>query len=272
MFAGDVESVSDTKIYVGRDGDRQLTVYQMEVQLTGGATNAMVLPVPAKADTIELVDLSGAREFFKKLDKVFPRRRSRSLGMGGAAAAGFDSLEVHQVGDYDVSIAPTAADLERVNAGVFTLSKVVKHVLGKHYDGFAFVVCRLSPNRFSSSGGIHPIAYTHSMEEHPGQLFVPTRHVHGGNLTEYLQSLKTGGTKPEWDHSIYAQGEGELLDQPAPFPSDHRRARPGDMNLSAWADLKKDLPIDLLPFFAGVNMHKFDFKGQLDNVDIRVAA
>lgn len=181
IMASPVESVSGTKIFVGHDGKRQATVYSMAVELAGEG-NAMILPVPVSSgQDIDLVDLSGTPEFFTPLVDMFTVR-SRAISFGD------DFLEVHRVGNYDVSIVATVSDVKRLNPNVFEVSSDTERTLREHYPGFAFLVAQLC-----NSGEFHPLAYIHPLME--GRLFVPTRHEHGD-----------GSGLPKWDHQIFYQG------------------------------------------------------------------
>ena len=98
-------------------------------------------------------------------------------------------LEVHSVGAYSVSIAPTLLDLRRIDPKVFKVSKGIDNVLGTDYStGFSFVICCISGKSVKS----HPIAFTHAMPSE-NQLFVPTKHAHNGEA-EMIS---------DWDHELY---------------------------------------------------------------------
>lgn len=188
IMASPVESVSNTKIFVGHDNNgRQATVYSMAVGLVDrGKGNAMILPVPilSAQDRIDLVDLSGNPDFFEPLVDLFTVR-SRSISFGADAP-----LDVVRVGSYDVSIVPTVDDVKRLNHDVFEVSADTEFTLRKNYpNGYVFLVAQLH-----TSGEFHPIAYIHPLVG--GHLFVPTRHEHGQTDSEDL---------PDWDHQIFYQ-------------------------------------------------------------------
>ncbi len=182
IFAAPVRDVSDTKIAVValQGGAQQLTVYQNKAVTLG--RNAMVLPVPAGSD-ITLIDLSEyGTAFWTACETCFPPEHTNgTFGWGAAASTtgGFGAappppLPVQQVGQYQCSVAPTLADLGRINRTVFTLSPDAAKTLGEHYaSGFSFIVCL-----FEGTVEGHPIAYVSSTLP-GGRLFIPTRHDHG---------------------------------------------------------------------------------------------
>ena len=195
IFAGPVENVSGTRIFVSRQGDKQFTAYQMEVSLalTPGSGqdkldpwsssrptqsrakvgNAMILPVPCDSGSqIELVDLSGVPDMFDQLDAPFIER---TRGMSKMSRDVVDHLEVYDVGDYKVSIAYTLADIDRADPSVFALSEDTSRVLADNYaEGFAFVIASLK-----NSGKISPLGYIStipaSLKDATYPLFIPSR-------------------------------------------------------------------------------------------------
>lgn len=246
IFAGPVRSVSGTSIFVSRLHDRQCVVYAMRVALRGGQGNAMILPVPAPAASIELVDLSAVPDFFAPLEEMFVER-TRSMTKGMLSA----SIQVQRVGSYDVSVVPSAKDIARLNPDVFDVSPETGKALHLHYEGYAFVVAQLR-----QSGEFHPLAYTHRCREEG--VFVPTRHGHGGSLP------------PQWDHNIYYQtgspdfGEGGVRSANAAIS-----ARP-------LAALSTKLLVDpsatrLVPYLRHAStVHRLRVQGPAKNVDIRI--
>lgn len=182
IFAKPVKAVTGTSIFVGRTPTRQCVVYAMSVELRGAA-NAMILPVYADADDIQLLDISGAPAFFEPLAELFTPPQPRSLSYKGVTRS---TLRVQKVGSYDVSVVPTVNDISRLDAGVFTVAPSTARSLAIHYPSCAFVVAVLR-----DSGAYHPLAYTHPRLR--GVDFVPTRHMHGDS------------GEPSWDHAIYYQ-------------------------------------------------------------------
>lgn len=183
IFASPVVAVKNTAIFAGRFKDRQCVVYEMAATLRKtGKGNAMILPVPARAADIELIDLSAVPEFFAPFRDLFVVR-ARSMGTKGAVRA---SLKVLRVGNYDVSVVPKAKDVTKLNPDVFEVSPEAARALAAYPPSFSFVVAQLR-----TSGAFHPLAYTHPAD---GALFVPTKHEHGGS-----------SAGAQWDHHIFYQ-------------------------------------------------------------------
>jgi hypothetical protein len=274
IMAMPVRSVSNTRIFIGTDGTRQLTIYEMAVELaarrqaansTVAPGNAMILPAPAESpEDIELIDMTKDKGFFDGLDRIFanPRgMRSRSLSKGMS-----DSLKVHQVGSYSVSIADTLNDLDRLNPEVFTLSPAAKQALGPNYSRIngpkhVFIVATLR-----ESGKFHPLAYTHPNPA-DGRLFVPTRHEHGDGE----------GETASWDHHIYHQSPRADFSE-LPSGKNHRVALTAEDNtkyvVQPWARYTVETVPELAPFiFVGESapIVRSKFSGTLKNMDLRLA-
>jgi hypothetical protein len=145
---------------------------------------------------VQLLDLSKDAFKFEDLDKCFPtfisrheqeKKKSRSR----SAEAKSHSLVVHQVGAYQMSVAPTLADLTRIDASVFTVPANITELMATHYgSGFAFVICVFDPTKEIKP---HPIGYVHDWLA-PNRMFVPCRHEHGHGTPE----------KEHFDHRIYS--------------------------------------------------------------------
>jgi hypothetical protein len=190
-FNGPVDHVWATRIFVGAAKGKQITVYSANLL---GSKIEMVLPVRTRgAKEIEFVDMKGFSGFFLECERAFIRP-NRGLTKGrtaGITAAPQGYLEVKQVGDYQVSFAPSWPDLERADPRVFKLSRRLKDVLTAHYpkEQFGYVIYKPKVG-----GAMHPLAYRHPIQEND-KLFVPTRHEHGH------------AGPPDWDHIIYHQSD-----------------------------------------------------------------
>ncbi len=189
-FNQPVDHVNATRIFVGQKAGFQVTVYAASII---GHRIEMVLPVRTRGATdLEWINLKGNDSFFRNCELASrkPTRaaweKSTTRSMGAASSA---MLEVKQVGDYQVSFAPTWRDLDRVDPRVFKLSERLAAVVREHYptEEFGFVIYR--PDK---SGEMHPLAYRHPLRGNDS-LFVPTRHEHGHE------------GPPDWDHYLYHQ-------------------------------------------------------------------
>lgn len=218
IFSGPVKLVSGTKIFTFANEGVQLVVYENTIPKQAlNVENdpvAMVLPVPnpsGKADDIRLFSMSEHSGFFDKLDDLFPREVKLTLNLGGTRGPTRSAslLPVQRVGNYNVSVAPTLNDVERLQFDQFHgIEPTVQELLRKHYaSGFSFLVCQLHAVGVNN----HPIAYSHpyvdvsasgdvgrdhqwKLADSPGLLFVPTRHHHGAEAEERSSS---------WDHAVY---------------------------------------------------------------------
>jgi hypothetical protein len=230
IFARLVSQVGATRIFVApAKQQRQITVYENRVGGTevweadgirttakaaassssaskakakkGGEKqplNAMILPCPLRAGSeVQLIDLSLHRDLFSKLDECFPRPRTKSASKGVRKSVDDNEededepLEVHVVGGYSVSVAPTLRDLRRVDAKTFAIAEGVEALLTERYaEGFGFVICAFDPAKDIEP---HPIGYVHDRLE-PMKLFVPCVHEHGHGTKR----------KEHFDHSIFS--------------------------------------------------------------------
>jgi len=193
-----------------------VTLYQNKVGVTGGGGrgsdlkkkaieekqekekygNAMILPCPLKqGQKVELLDLSKDNFKFDRIDSHFPhapiemKKRDKAKSKTSSAQP---HLEVHEVGEYFVSIAENLGDLQRIDPAVFKVSSNIEELFTKHYaSGFGFIICAFNPEAKIEGG--HPIGYVHDLLP-DGRLFVPCRHEHGHGTKE----------KEHFDHFIYS--------------------------------------------------------------------
>lgn len=198
IFAGEVESVKSTRIFVcpNRDYTRQITVYKNKVNTTD-THNAMILPVPF-VDSIRLHE--GITKWNEKVKGFFDVCSDCfSVRNGGRRSRGFSSefvphaagnIAVLDYGNFNVSIVRNVDDMTRLDSlfGV-NVSPTTMEVLRRYYSkGWGFLVCKLKPEETE----YHPIAYSHQI--HGNAMFVPTRHQHGGDEPESYSV---------YDHIIY---------------------------------------------------------------------
>lgn len=174
IVQGDVETVANTQILVSPlAAGQQLTVYANQVSL-GEESGAMILPVPE--GKVEPLDLSEQTGLFTELEELWPKMRSLNImsrDLNENSNSLDDTLEVFEVGSYQVSIIPTIEDFNRIDKSVFELHDDVQGCLREHYETrFSFVLCQLVKEK-----AYHPFGYIHSRLD-DNTLFIPTRHFH----------------------------------------------------------------------------------------------
>lgn len=218
IFTAAIEHVGGTRIFARRDGaDRQILVYSMRVSLASDA--AMVLPLPVPPETgdaaVEFIDLSGFASFFDELDRAFPKPpASRGLSVDGAIGGALQAprpLVVHDVGDFEASFVPTAADFHRLDPRFRLAPEIWEALPGIADWGFAVFKLRAPepapqvrswwsrllgkpPAPAVSPKTIHPMALSFPTRRRDA-IFFPTVHVHDGLIHD---------TAP-FDHALYLQ-------------------------------------------------------------------
>lgn len=221
IFSGEVSEVSRTKILVspiypakvfkeerqGRariykkpTGNRmQMTIYSNNVTPTkGNLPSAMILPFPLINGTnrVGLLDLQKYPTLFEDLNLLFPEvEERRALSNNAQSWEASDSLAIHRVGNYKVSIVKNFLSFNRLNYKEFNLTKEATEVLGKYYArGYGFIVCILG-----DKGDYHPFGYAHEIRDN--RLFIPTRHFHqhapDNPFARYYSGSSAAGTKDE---------------------------------------------------------------------------
>eukprot|EP01080_Neovahlkampfia_damariscottae_P011718 gene11718-5057_t len=212
IFTGRVD-VQGTNIFVAHanKGTRQVTIYENIVHIKKSGikqktttSQAMILPVPLNlGENVELIDLSLEPNFFTTCEQCFKDDQIKKGVKSRGVSSSSDYLEVKQVGGYKCSIAENIDDILKINPDVFTLPEDIHELLSKHYSkGFAFVCCLFDSNILKT----HPIGFVHSVIG-KNQLFVPTRHEHGSELS---------GDKKKLVHSVayhqyWIKGKHETL-------------------------------------------------------------
>lgn len=206
IFSHEVEYVGDTKIFARRGSDPlQYLVYEMA--LTAPVDLAMILPIPTQPnsteDSIRFIDMSGYKDFFKDLEKGFPKDQLKGmLSRGGDRSFSFNApLQVHQVGAFEASFVPTLSDFSRLDPR-FRLEPTVWDKIPQYKD-YGFVVFKLrgtnKPKTLdnfheSERASIHPMAFSFP-SRYADQLFFPTMHIHDGQIHEQAY----------FDHTLYFQ-------------------------------------------------------------------
>lgn len=199
-FSRAVPFVGATKIF-GRglaDG-RQILVYAMNVELDEELAMILPLPVPpgGSDDAVTFINLEGEERFFAELGAAFPnfgpQPAARSFGPRLQQA-----LPVFDVGQYEASFVPTAADFGRLDARFRLPSGFLQALPG--YADFGFAVFRLKPLAGRKKRQtLQPMALAFQRRE-PRALFFPTVHVHDGSVPE----------QAAFDHALYCQADGVL--------------------------------------------------------------
>ena len=191
-----VHDVSKTRIYtsLNKAGTHQVLVYQNFVD-TPSKTNTMILPVP-NPDSLTFINMEEYPEFFEDCQRCFKQRRDHEYLMRSCALSSSytDTLPVYNLGSYNLSVAKTWQDLNRVNRDMFSFPEDLAELLRRKYDShFGFLVCRLRQGAHT----YHPLAYIH--EKDPCRLlFVPTFHYHVHSHSHTVDA--------DWDHTIYSSG------------------------------------------------------------------
>lgn len=201
ILSATVDKVAATRLFTCAcdNGNRQFVVYSNTVD-TPIANNTMVLPVP-NPETVQFFNLSHYKIFWDNLKSSFHNRYdehnyTRSLAYASRSASISDSLPVHSVGSYAVSIVPSTEDFSRLKANEFAIHPALPSLLANKYGvEFGYLVCKLR----KGNHGYHPFAYSHDI--HPDRLlFLPTYHIHPDGSNLHAEE------KGDWDHVIYAAG------------------------------------------------------------------
>ena len=203
-FSRPVRRVSETRIFCRSEGAEQLVVYEMS--LDADEELAMVLPIPVAAgadeDAVRMVDLSSVPTFFGQLEVMF-------TPPGPAFAApsrqgGPQTLKVVQVGAFEASFVPRAADFDRLDPRFAIPSQVWAGVPEGADHGFVvFKLAAPGPKPGLLAGLLggarepkryHPMGFAYPRRS-PERLVFPTLHLHDG--TVHAQA--------DFDHVLYAQ-------------------------------------------------------------------
>jgi hypothetical protein len=198
IFTTTVRHVSSTRILARIEGGAQLLAYQMLFESLGDT--AMVLPLPvatgAGEQALRFIDLEAFPQLFDYLDLLFPEADAVVCSRPASA-----TLAVHDVGAFEASFVPTAADFARLDPR-FRLPDSVWGALPGYAD-FGFAVFKLRTPRSllgrlglkkPAPGKAHPMAFSFQ-SRHQDRLFFPTVHVHDGAVH----------ATAAFDHQLYCQ-------------------------------------------------------------------
>ncbi len=191
-FSRPVDMVRATRIFARMsEPSRQALAYQME--FSSKEDLAMILPLPvggdAGEDALKFINLEGYPKFFDDLRSGFPRPKTLAgPSRAGGLADNSAPLKVEQVGAFEASFVPTAADFDRLDAR-FSIRKEIWDKIPLYAD-YGFAVFKLRKGKHEA----HPMAFTFPTR-HADKLFFPTVHIHDGEVHE----------KEEFDHELYCQ-------------------------------------------------------------------
>ncbi len=191
-FSQPVLFVNSTRIFARMsEPARQALAYQMNFGSKEDMAMILPLPVPPGSgeDALRFINLEGYKEFFEDLDSGFPRPESLSRGnVVPTDAVDAEPLKVEQVGAFEASFVPTAADFDRLDPR-FSIRKDIWDQIPVYSD-YGFAVFKLRKGEHEA----HPMAFTFPTR-HPDKLFFPTVHIHDGKVHE----------KEDFDHELYCQ-------------------------------------------------------------------
>lgn len=198
-FSGKVEEVKNTRIFARLGEGRQMLIYEMA--MNAATEVAMVLPIPIQAGSgetaVKFYNFQDYARVFADLHAGFPAQRS-SYGndpFGALPPSQNRKLEVVSVGAFDASFVPTIADFSRLDERFRLPADVWPKLPG--YQNYGFAVFKLKAGK----NNVQPMAFSFPTSR-PQEVFFPTLHIHDGEIHE----------KEHFDHTLYCQGNGSLLD------------------------------------------------------------
>ena len=220
-FSGDVRYVSGTRIFARArrswlpfGGSPQLLVYSMTVEAAADLAMILPLPVPpgSRESAVRFIDLSGYPKFFDDLNEAFPVHRPATIQHGGMVAGFAPPLRVHDVGAFEASFVPHAADFERLDER-FRLPRDLWASIPEYRD-WGFAVFKLKDLSVGRRKEIHPMAFDFPRRD-SSRLFFPTLHVHDRQIhptaafshTLYAQHPRDPSRPAGWQRSERALGE-----------------------------------------------------------------
>jgi hypothetical protein len=218
MFCGEIRSVKNTKILVGKvypctivtgedklgrkrrykkptGNPMQLVIYSNQISLSrnpvdelGHCNTAMILPfpiIPGSKNRFKIFPMTNYGHIFDDVEMLFPDipQTTKSSDI---------NLPVMNIGSYSVLVVKDITALASINPEVFKVSQDLLRLVKQYYPkNFAFLVCMLKTN-----AQYHPIGYVHELKP-DGKLFVPTRHFHVQDQTSKY-SMNQFSNYHEW--------------------------------------------------------------------------
>ncbi len=140
---------------------------------------------------MQFLSLEDYPRFFDDLDDAFPVE-TVSFGMPVEPAA---VLKVHDVGAYEASYVPSAADFDRLDPRFRLPAGVLDQF--EQYRDFGFAVFKLRGKEGQRELEFHPMAFTFPSRLED-TIFFPIVHVHRGKVAWMA----------DFDHELYAQLSG----------------------------------------------------------------
>lgn len=245
IFSALVNSVNNTRIFARHTGDgRQHLVYSMTYAAPRDL--AMILPLPtppaAPEDAVTFIDLSGYPALFTDLQRCFPV--TRALATQAQIAPLTATLQVHEVGSFEASFAPTQADFARLDPR-FRLADELWRALPR-YDDYGFAVFKLKPGVKE----VHPMAFTFPLRD-PDRLFFPTVHIHHDTVERIA----------DFDHVLYWQADRPLR---LATPFDLRHTEQAPRPVAQVVDLARAQGV----VASGAALHRLPLIGAYPNADV----
>lgn len=240
-FSKEIELVKNTRIFARLDTKgRQFVIYAMSIKSKEDI--AMVLPLPVLPGegekAVTFINLEKYPALFDDMATGFPEPRA-AAGPFLASAGGL--LEVKQVGAFEASFVPTAADFVRLDKRFRLPEGTWEKLPG--YKGFGFAVFKLRQGEHA----VHPMAFSFPTAA-PDRVFFPTLHIHDGEVHP----------KADFDHTLYCQGTG--------LKHGEWQESPGIANQFMKPELTRGIVL------AAQHVYKRTLSGELANTDWLVKA
>ncbi len=190
-FSQPVRSVSRTRIFGRLTGQKsQYLAYQMKYK--SDHTTAMILPIPvrqhARKRAIRFIDLSGYPDFFKDVEKGFPRTQMMTESRATESVPKRRVLKVHKVGGFEASFVPATKHFAQLDPRFSIPENIWEKIPA--YSDFGFVVFQLK----ELAGEPHPMAFEFNTRM-TDATFLPTIHIHDGEVHG----------RENFDHDLYVQ-------------------------------------------------------------------
>ena len=190
-FSQSVRSVSSTRIF-GRLTEKKSQYIAYQMKFESDQATAMILPIPVrkrvKKRALRFIDLSDYPDFFKDLERGFPRPSPPVDSLAEEGPGRRAELKVHKVGDFEASFVPSTKHFAKLDPR-FSIPESTWNRIPAYAD-FSFVVFQLK----ELSGEPHPMAFEFGTRV-PDATFLPTVHIHDGKVHQ----------REHFDHTLYVQ-------------------------------------------------------------------